>query len=215
MEKKNGGKKRELQKLQTRFKILTAARELMHRDERISLEDIAEKAGISRATMYRYFSNIDLLFAEATLDTHSKHPEILKEEVKGKQMSNRIFHIQDYYNSIIIAKETAYRRYLSAAISESVTAGQHLRGARRVKALTLALASYKKNLGEDTFKKLIHSASLLMGIESVITTRDVCKLNEEESLETLRWAMEMLLKGVEHDRMEKAGPSLKPKKPSQ
>ena len=51
------------QKLKTREKILRAALDLLKTKVEFSLEDVAENMGSSRATVYRYFSNIDLLCA--------------------------------------------------------------------------------------------------------------------------------------------------------
>mgnify|MGYP001595255558 CR=1 FL=1 len=58
------------QKLQTRSEILKSAQILLNKERQITLEKVAEHAGISRATIYRYFSNIELLTTEAPrLDT--------------------------------------------------------------------------------------------------------------------------------------------------
>ena len=83
MNKSKITKGRAKQKLQTRSEILIAAKGLMQKKERITLEDVAKKANISRATMYRYFSNIDLLFTEASLDIHHKSPDQISEDVKN------------------------------------------------------------------------------------------------------------------------------------
>ena len=45
-------KGRAKQKQQTRSEILIAAKNLMKKKEKITLEDVAKKANISRATMY-------------------------------------------------------------------------------------------------------------------------------------------------------------------
>ena len=47
------------QKAQTRAKILDATKVLMKTKQANTLDDVAEKANISRTTIYRYFSRID------------------------------------------------------------------------------------------------------------------------------------------------------------
>jgi len=201
MKKSEITKGRKKQKLQTRMEILDAARALMQQKKKISLEDVAEKANISRATMYRYFSNLDLLFAEATLDIHHMSPDQIFEEVQDLSFEDRIFYIQKHYNALAQENETAFRRYLSAMLSESIVTGEPTRGARRVKSLTKALEPFKEQLTPEAFQKLIHTASILSGIDSLIICKDVCHLNNEESEETLQWALEMILKGIAADKV--------------
>jgi AcrR family transcriptional regulator len=199
MEKFNITKGRVKQKLQTRLEILSAAKELMQKEKKVTLEDVAKKAKISRATMYRYFSNIDLLFTEATLDIHHKSSEQIFKEVKDLSFTERFFYIQKHYNELAQKNETLFRRYLSSVLSESIVSNQPLRGARRMKSLNLALEPYKETLSEETFKKLVTIASVLMGIDSLIICKDVCNLNNEESDNTLKWALGMILKGISQE----------------
>ncbi len=184
------------QKLQTRLEILNATKLLMQEEKKITLEDVAKEAKISRATMYRYFSNLDLLFMEATLDIHHKSSDQIFDEVKHLPFADRIFYIQKHYNELAQANEIVFRRYLSAVLSESIVSKKQLRGARRVKSLNKALEPFKETYTEDTYKKLISISSVLMGIDSFIACKDVCNLDDQETINTLKWALEMILKGI-------------------
>lgn len=184
------------QKHQTRLEILNAAKALMREEKKITLEDIAKKANISRATMYRYYSNIDLLFAEASLDVHHKTSDQIFEEVKDSPFVDRIFYIQKHYNELALNNEILFRRYLSAVLSESITSKAQLRGARRVSSLEKALEPFKEKIPTDTYKKLISISSVLMGIDSIIVCKDVCNLDNKETENTLRWALEIILKNI-------------------
>jgi DNA-binding transcriptional regulator YbjK len=199
MNKSKITKGRAKQKLQTRSEILIAAKGLMQKKERITLEDVAKKANISRATMYRYFSNIDLLFTEASLDIHHKSPDQISEDVKNMDFADRIFYIQKHFNQTAMKNEIGFRRYLSAVLSESVVSKKQLRGARRMKSLNKVLEPYKEKFSKDTIKKLISVSSVLMGIDSIIVCKDICKLNNNETENTLKWAIEMILKGIEQE----------------
>ena len=199
MNKSEITKGRAKQKLQTRSVILIAAKELMQKKERITLEDVAKKANISRATMYRYFSNIDLLFTEASLDIHHKSPDQISEDVKSMDFADRIFYIQKHFNQTAMKNEIGFRRYLSAVLSESIVSKKQLRGARRMKSLNKVLEPYKEKFSKDTIKKLISVSSVLMGIDSIIVCKDICKLNNNETENTLKWAIEMILKGIEQE----------------
>lgn len=187
------------QKAKTKTNILEAAREMMQKEKLITLEDVAKKANISRATIYRYYSNIDILITEASLDIHHKSPDDFFEEVKNMPLADRIFYIQKHYNQLAQKHEVEFRRYLSAVLSESITSKKKLRGARRVKSLNNVLKPFKNDLDSVTFNKLITAASVLMGIDSLIVCKDVCDLNNEETNDTLQWALKMILKGISSD----------------
>ena len=86
------------QKLGTRNLILKTAQKFLNEGSDFNLEDIAKEAGISRATVYRYFSNIDILAAEAGLDIKTKHPTEIYEDVLGKDLEKQYL----IFSSIII-----------------------------------------------------------------------------------------------------------------
>lgn len=184
------------QKVKTRSKILDAANKIMQKEKSITLEDVAKEANISRATIYRYYANIDLLITEASLDIHHKSPEDFFQEVKNMSFEDRIFYIQKHYNQLAQDHELGFRRYLSSLLSESITSTKKLRGARRVQSLHNVLEPYKNDMDCDTFKKLIVVSSILMGIDSLIVCKDICDLNNEETSETLEWALKLILKGI-------------------
>ena len=184
------------QKLKTRAVLLKAARSLMKRKKKITLENVAEKAKVSRATIYRYFPNMDLLVKEASLDIAHSTPGSISDSVMKYGLKDRLIKIQERYNKLAQEHETEFRRYISAAIVEGITSKKKLRGARRVEALTLALVDQKGALKKSDRTKLIHTAALLMGIDALVVCKDVCDLSNEEADKTLKWAIETILKGL-------------------
>jgi AcrR family transcriptional regulator len=179
------------QKLETRNKILVSAQYFLNKGFEFNLEDIANKTGISRATIYRYFSNVDILAAEAGLDVSTKSPETIYENLKGNIIEDKIFEIQDYFNTLAIDHENLFRKYISAVLDSSTSSLK--RGARRKKTLQLVLSetNYTPKEKED----LSNLLTIYMGIEPLIVTKDVCNLNNKESIELMKWGMKLLLKG--------------------
>jgi AcrR family transcriptional regulator len=190
------------QKLLTRTAILQAAKKLMTRNKKISLEDVADKANVSRATIYRYFPEIELLMTEASLDVHHLSPDELLEKIRTMPMNKRIFFIQKYYNQLAQDHEILFRRYLSAALLASVTSKKKVRGARRIESLKKATVPFKKELTNKQYENLINISSILMGIDSFITAKDVCGLDTDQAKSTLEWGLEMVIKGVYSDRQK-------------
>lgn len=182
---------RTTQKLETRSNILKNAQYFLNNGLEFNLEDIARRSGISRATVYRYFSNVDILAAEAGLDIKTKSFETLCEGLQGETLEDKILEIQDYYNTHALDHEMLFRKYMSVALNSSTSTPK--RGARRKKALQLVLenTNYTPKEKED----LSNLLTILMGIEPLIVTKDVCGLDNRKSIELMKWGMELMLKG--------------------
>ena len=65
------------------------------------------------------------------------------------------------------------------------------------RANLLALEPFKNEMDKETYKNLISISAILMGIDPLIASKDVCGLNNEESKRVLNWALEMILKGID------------------
>ena len=188
------------QKKRTRNKLLEAAHSLLREGAEFTLEAVAERAGVSRATAYRYYSNKDVLSAEAVLDMRTRHPDAILDELEPASLRDTLAGIQRYYNSLTAENEAAFRTYLSVILSADNQVNQ--RGARRVQALERALHDKGSAIPEEHRERFVHLATLLMGIEAYIVMKDVCGLDAKTADATLEWGLQCLLKGV-----TAAGPS--------
>lgn len=184
---------RTVQKLNTRGKILEAAHRLLEQNKSLSMETVAQEAGVSRATIYRYYSSTDSLATELVLQLNVPGAKRLADQHKNKSIPDGLLGIQNTYLDFIINNESASKAFLGAILSATDTKLE--RGQNRLQALRNFFEFKGKDLTPDLQKKLIHVSVLLMGIESIIVSKDVCGLNNEESKETLQWALEMVLKG--------------------
>ncbi|GGZ89920.1 TetR/AcrR family transcriptional regulator [Algibacter mikhailovii] len=179
------------QKLETRNKILASAQYYINKGLEFTLEDIAKKSGISRATIYRYYSKVEILANEAGLDLNTKSPESIIENLKEKNMEDIILGVQHYYNQLAIDHEGAFRKYLCTVLTSNPA--EMKRGARRKKTLQLAFDNTSINTTEK--EKLVNLFTLLMGIEPLIVTKDVSGLNNNQSIEIMKWGVQLILKG--------------------
>lgn len=187
-------KGRKTQKLKTRDKILRSTQKLLEKNKDISLEDVAKEAGISRATIYRYYSSIDVLAAEAVLDLNTKSSEDLYDEVAGKDLKEAILSMQDYYNQLTIDNESGFRKYMSVVLNNDHS--DKMRGARRKKSLLMLLENKAQQMSAQDKENLANITTVLMGIEAFVVTKDVCGLNNVESKNLLNWGMEKLLESI-------------------
>lgn len=186
---------RSKQKKETRDRILAAAQHFINQGKDYSLEDVASKAGISRATVYRYYSNVEVLSGEAGLDLNTLSPDTIYENVKNLDLNDQLLQVLEYYSGLAIEHESAFRKYLSVAITAD--SPSEVRGARRITTLRKVLEHSSLSAREK--HKLANFLTVIMGIESLIVTKDVCKLGDVESLELLRWGLNLILKGLAKD----------------
>ena len=178
------------QKLETRGKILKSAKQLVKQGTEFTLEDVASKSGISRATIYRYYSNVEILSYEVGIDLGTKSPEDIMEEFNDSSLKDTILGIQNYYNDHAVNNENAFRNFLSASLT---SASEKKRGARR--NITLQLALKQTKMSKKEINNLVNILTILMGIEPLIVSKDVSGLNNREFKELLRWGMELILRG--------------------
>lgn len=186
---------RKKQKLKTRNRILEAAHCLLELGKDISLESVAQEANISRATIYRYYSNVESLSTELVLHLNVPNTYDILEKFSSKNTKSSLLEIQKTYLNFILDNEKASKKFLGAILSSSDSKLE--RGQNRITTLKEFFAKHPSVANPDTTSKLINLMVLLMGIESVITTKDVCGLNNKQSIETLQWGLEMILKGCE------------------
>lgn len=185
---------RDKQKAETRKKILETARGLVAHGKNVTFEDITQQAGISRATLYRYYSSIDVLVAESALHIQALPPEALNEQFQDATVKEKLLQIQHYYNDLAFNNEAAYRKYISVAVNQSGSSVK--RGARRVEALRLALSENVEMLDKEDAEKLAQVAAVLTGIEALIVTKDVCGLENDAAKAALQWGLEKILEQV-------------------
>ncbi|MCP9198672.1 TetR/AcrR family transcriptional regulator [Gramella sp. GC03-9] len=194
MNEKYIGTGRKNQKLKTRDKILESTQSLMENSENLTLEDVAKKAGISRATIYRYYSKIEILVAEAVLDLNTKSTEEIIEDVRHMELDKAIIAIQDYYNNLTIDHEAGFRKYMSVVLNAEQS--KKMRGARRKKTLQKLFKDKAKHLSASERENLANLATVLMGIEAFVVTKDVCDLDNQQSKEVLNWGLKQVLQSV-------------------
>ncbi|MGV3490442.1 MAG: TetR/AcrR family transcriptional regulator [Devosia sp.] len=184
------GSERTNQKRRTRQALLAAARELLGEGATPSFQDIADRAGISRATAYRYYSDLDVLLQEAALDgiaaqidrlrISSPDDATVSGEVRVERTVSRIV-------DMVLENEALFRVYLRGVI---VGDEREPRGARRVRWLEEALGDA---LPRKQAKRVVQAISLLTGIETVIVTRDVLGLDDKATRELVNWTARAIL----------------------
>jgi AcrR family transcriptional regulator len=187
-------KGRIIQKLKTREALISKANELLKQGIEINVELVAREAGISKATAYRYFSGADALKREASLQLKAKTNDDLFTDLSDTDLPARIDRLIDYHFKLFTENENEFRLFLSSVIGESVVQkNNQLRAGRRVALITEALKPLQGSLSQSTFDNMVNALSVFFGIESITVLKDVCKLNNDEILQTWKWSVNRII----------------------
>ncbi len=181
--------------------MIDAATQLVRDGTSPSVTKVADAAGVSRATAYRYFPTQEALLAEVIV------PELeatLATEALPEDLESRFGAAFATIWSSCLEHEAAYRTMLRRGLErppgESVQREEEKEGAgsiragRRVRWLRNALAPARERMDEESFERLVTVMCLCVGVESLVVLRDVCGLEAKEAEEVARWAAFALLK---------------------
>ena len=154
----------------TRRAMIEAATRLVREGASPSVTEVADAAGVSRATAYRYFPTQESLLAEVLV------PDLetaLAAEALPDDLENRFgaafttLWSSDVANEV--ALRTVLRRGLERPPGESVEREEEassIRAGRRVRWLRNALEPARERMDEESFERLVAAMCLCVGIES-------------------------------------------------
>ncbi len=193
------GSERINQKRRTRAALLLAARELLGEGKTPSFQEIADRADISRATAYRYYSDLDVLLQEAALDgiaTRIDRLRVNSPDDATVPIDERVARTVARIIDMVLENEALFRVYLRGVI---VGDEREPRGARRVRWIAEALGGALPPPAAD---RVVQAISLLTGIETVIVTRDVLGLDAAQTRELVVWTARAILSAALRDVLE-------------
>jgi AcrR family transcriptional regulator len=176
---------RTAQKARTREALLAAAREILAEGGAPTVTSAAARAGISKATAYRYFSDPAELVAEAGLAVAVLPYE---EVVAGAGTTReRLRAISAYIFDLSVAHEAGFRQFLARNLDAWLADPQPRtrRGARRVQMFDRALDDHATAIAPETRRQLVLSLSTATGSEAMIALFDVAEVDPETARRTV------------------------------
>jgi AcrR family transcriptional regulator len=179
------------QKLRTRRALVDATNHLLARDQTPTLEQIAETALVSRATAYRYFKSADEAVAEALLGSRMKTSAQVLAGLSG-DLVERLLAVETAVNGVLVGDERALHMMARAHMDEWLRAEQgdgRRIGGRRLPIIDDALAQVDGSLTPAALRRLRNAVALAIGLEAVMSLRDVCGLSRTEARRTAQWAV--------------------------
>ncbi|MEJ2085587.1 MAG: helix-turn-helix domain containing protein [Acidobacteriota bacterium] len=196
------------QKERTRAAIVEAALRLRDRGVTPTIADAAREGGVSRATAYRYFPNRQALLVEiAEVEPAVVPVETLLSELEGADVAKRFDELVELSATCFLAHEADMRRALWVYQDTWLRSDRGgvelpaLREGRRMRWLDRVLEPLA-DLPENTRQRLRAALALTIGMDSLAIMKDVCRLNDEEAVDALRWAGNVLLKACLEEASE-------------
>ncbi|MBE0552611.1 MAG: TetR/AcrR family transcriptional regulator [Rhodobacteraceae bacterium] len=180
----------------TRALMVATATEMMRRGLSPSVSEVAEAAGVSRSTAYRYFPTLaDMLRAVVA---EALGP-ILNWQGGDQDARGRLAELYATAFPRISEHEATFRAALRQSIEPNaekpgdVTLG---RGHRRD---LLARAVGSLHLPPVQATRLVQALSLTFGIEALIVLKDICGLSDRDAQDVALWAAGALLDAARHE----------------
>lgn len=180
--------------------MLDTASRLMQAGITPSVSEVAEAAGVSRATAYRYFPSQAAL-VQAVVD-EGLGP-ILTWRSDSTDARQRVAELFDTAMPRIEAFEATFKAALKLSIDQwaqrqAGTLGSEAQFKRghRVDLLKDAVAPLKGMLGAPALDRLAQALSLVFGVEVLIVLKDIWGLDSRETLSVAQWAARSLVEAA-------------------
>src|SRR5215472_6747659 len=186
----------------TRRLLLDAAREVLRSGRPLTVQSVADQAGVSRATAYRYFSSNDSVAVQATMPLHDDpfadpawpysrpDPDADLPTRAGavvRSMGEWAFdHAQELRTLLALSLEP-----------DSEARGLSRRGKLpRTRWIDGLLADLPDGVEQDTRRRLAAALLPLFGADAIVWTADVAGLDRETALDVLPWIASTLVRAV-------------------
>ncbi|MEZ4520506.1 MAG: TetR/AcrR family transcriptional regulator [Thermomicrobiales bacterium] len=184
------------QKRRTRSELVATAITLLDQGKRPTIPELAEAAGVSRATAYRYFSSQEALLMEITLEVRATEvEERIARQPASDDAFERLEHLVESTVGVVLEHEAMFRIMLRASLEPKIDE-HHVRKARRVRWIEEALEPIREKVSTPVLAHVIGGVVPYLGIEAVIALKDLYDLNSEEVMNQSKWACKALLRAA-------------------
>lgn len=186
------------QKTRTRAALLSTAIRLIREGLHPSVEEVAQAAGISKRTAYRYFVSREHLLADASIG--ALRPEIdriVGEALRHDDAPSRLDALVRalHRTSFLYEAEltTIMRLSLDSEFRAKIGSKGQLRSERRVQWIEQALAPIRTLLDARSYARLVSALCIVVGIDAVLILRDIRHLAPNEIEQVALWTSRALL----------------------
>lgn len=186
---------RRRQKLRTREALIAAAGDVVSEGAALTVELVAERAGISRTTAYRYFPNRRVLLAAA-------HPETTTISLLGEDppedVRERLDRVVAAFTALILETEPQQRAMLRHSLEPGAKDEDQLplRQGRAIGWIGESLEPLRGELDDDQLRQLTLAVRSTIGIEALVWLTDVANLSGAQARSLMCWSARSLLEAA-------------------
>src|SRR5580658_7981359 len=195
------------QKARTRAALLQAAEELVEEGRPPSVPDAAERALVSVATAYRYFSSAEELWWEAS-EAAVSYEESLAEaeqriEAAGLDLQARLEALIRVTSFTMLENQVPYRQIARNALEQWFRQADGpdderapVRQGRRNAQIRNVITPLEGQIPKKDLDRIAHALGLIVGTEAMISLIDAVGLDVPVAKKTLLDASRWLLAGA-------------------
>lgn len=171
--------------------------ELLGEGKTPSVGEIAERAEVSRRTVYSYFPTLDHLLVDASLGLISEAETERTMEPEGEDAEERIAALAAEVTGMSEEVERLGRRVIALTVDAAEPeGGGPRRGYRRVGWIETALEPIRPRLDDAAYERLVSALAMVIGFEPLLVARDTRGLGSEEAAQVSSWAARALLRAA-------------------
>ena len=201
MERRNAERKRSGPKERTLRLMREAARELLRTGGPLTVPAVAELAGVSRATAYRYFPTNDAVVLHATMslvddpleDTDWAH----RVAASSGEVDARAADLVRATGAWAFEHEAELRTMLRLSLDPGT---EHVKSRReltnRGRWIAALLEGLPSDVPPDARDRLAKALIPLFGSDAVVWTTDMADLSRDQAIELLAWMAQVLVKAT-------------------
>jgi AcrR family transcriptional regulator len=180
----------------TRQQLMDHAMQQMRLGRLPSVAEVAQAAGVSRATAYRYFASRSTLITAVVGEALGP---VRRFEPATRDGTERIRELFDQTFPRLTEFEPHLRAALLLALEHQwreragVLEEEPFRRGHRIQILRRAAAPLRRQLGSRAFDRLLKALSLVYGIESYVVLKDIWGCQDAEVQSVSRWMTDALV----------------------
>src|SRR5688500_3964169 len=184
-------------------RLLDEAVHLVRRGRIPSVAEVAQSAGVSRATAYRYFPSrsklVSAVIAEALAPVPRAMPHACDatprlHELRARPYSR--FHDFEPHMRAALQLALEHQSLEAAGLLEE----EPFRRGQRTEILATTIAPLKKKLSKKTYDRLLRALAVVYGIEPMVILKDICGASDRDTEAVVRWMMDALVDAALRER---------------
>ncbi|OCG48472.1 TetR family transcriptional regulator [Gilliamella sp. Choc5-1] len=190
-------------KKRTYERLINTALEVLEQGCELTITELADKSGISRATAYRYFpTQSDLIAAvvesslEPIFNWHSTKQNV--DERINDFLAFAFPQMLKHEGALRAALRISLQQWATARASSSLQTEKLVRGNRK-EILSTILLPLKTELPEEIYNKVIYAISIIYGSEIFMVLKDIWKLDNQKIVSLTQWIAKAVINQARQD----------------